>query len=617
MAAVHLLLLLFFFFLTSLSLSPLSLSITDNEALLNFKKSLTNSINLDSWVPDTSPCNTAGAPWDGVVCSNGVVNGLNLGGLGLSGTINTDALQELPGLRTVVLVNNSFSGKIPKFNRLTSVKAIYLSNNNFSGEIPSDFFSNMMSLKKLWLSRNKFSGKIPDSLGKITHLLELHLDYNEFSGPIPSINGQDKLVAFDVSHNKLEGEIPKNLLKFNARSFKGNSRLCGQPVGKECQKDSPPISAPVSKVGWVVVGIMGALLLLTTLLYHRKPKNGNFNLLGTEQLSHEVVEVQISRSPSRASTSRKMNLSSSGAGLPNQRKPTSDIVMLNAEKGVFGLQDLLKASAEVLGNGSLGSAYKAVMGNGVAVVVKRMKEMNNLSIDAFDNEMTKLAKLKHPNISPLLGYHYRKEEKLLVCEYVPKGSLSYALHGDRGTSHGELNWATRLKIIQGVARGMSYLHTEFSLSKLPHGNLKSSNVLLGPNNEPLLCDYGFHSLMNNTESVQSLFAYKSPEATLKHQVSPKSDVYCLGIIILEIVTGKFPSQYHNNQKGGTDIVEWFREVVSERKEKELIDPDIASCTSALGQMETLLHIGASCVEDDPRERLDIWEATKKIEEIQI
>jgi serine/threonine protein kinase len=106
-----------------------------------------------------------------------------------------------------------------------------------------------------------------------------------------------------------------------------------------------------------------------------------------------------------------------------------ELIVLNQKKGIFGLSDLMKASAEVLANGVLGFSYKAVMSNGVAVVVKRMKEMNTLGRDAFDVEMRHLAKLRHPNILTPLAYHYRKEEKLLVSEYIPNGSLLYLLHG--------------------------------------------------------------------------------------------------------------------------------------------------------------------------------------------
>lgn len=113
-----------------------------------------------------------------------------------------------------------------------------------------------------------------------------------------------------------------------------------------------------------------------------------------------------------------------------------------------------------------------------------------------------------------------------------------------------------------------------------------------------------------------MFAFKSPEAILYQQVTPKCDVFCLGVVILEILTGKFPSQYLSNQKGGTDIVQWARSAVSDKRERELIDPEIADATNSLADMERLLHIGADCTESNLDQRMDMNEAIRRIEEIQ-
>lgn len=191
--------------------------------------------------------------------------------------------------------------------------------------------------------------------------------------------------------------------------------------------------------------------------------------------------------------------------------------------------------------------------------------------------------------------------------------------GDRGNSHEELTWPNRLKIIKGMARGMGFLQSEFALYPLPHGNLKSSNVLIGSDYEPVLSDYAFHPLLNHTPTVQCMFAFKSPEAILNQKVSQKSDVYCMGIIILEILTGKYPSQYLNNQKGGTDVVQWVKSALAEGRQKELIDPEISSSggEESLKDMEKLLYIGSACTESEPDERIDLKEAIKRIEEISV
>ncbi|KAJ6308648.1 hypothetical protein OIU76_018268 [Salix suchowensis] len=150
------------------------------------------------------------------------------------GTIDVDALAAIHGLRSLTFAYNSLTGAIPQLNRLGYLKAMYLRGNRFSGEIPPDFFSKMKSLKKVWLSNNKFTGGIPPSLAELPRLSELHLEKNQFSGSIPPID-QPTLMSFNVSNDKLEGEIPPNLAIFNYSSFDGIDHLCGDKSGRGCE----------------------------------------------------------------------------------------------------------------------------------------------------------------------------------------------------------------------------------------------------------------------------------------------------------------------------------------------------------------------------------------------
>lgn len=164
---------------------------------------------------------------------------------------------------------------------------------------------------------------------------------------------------------------------------------------------------------------------------------------------------------------------------------------------------------------------------------------------------------------------------------------------------------------------MQFLHEEFASYELPHGNLKSSNVLLSETYEPLISDYAFLPLLQPDSASQALFAFKSPEFAQNQKVSPKSDVYCLGVVLLEVMTGKFPSQYLNNGKGGTDIIEWVQSSVAQGKEEELIDPEISSSADSLQQMVELLRIGAACIASNPDERENMKEIVKRIERVTI
>ncbi|KAK6152030.1 hypothetical protein DH2020_014665 [Rehmannia glutinosa] len=502
MAAVRLLLipLLIFSFYT-----PVSLSIGEDVHLIEFKESLKVSSALDSsWISGTNPCDRKKA-WQGVDCSDTgfkTVSALLLMNLGLSGAagdIDIDALSNLENLRFLSLENNTLSGPMPEFNRLSSLKSLFLSGNQLSGEIPPDYFNNMGSLKKLQLARNKFSGKIPDSLLKLGNIMEIQLQQNEFSGPVPSFE-QKSLQTIDLSYNKLQGEIPQSMSRFPARAFEGNPDVCGSVVSKACAKK----------------------------------EGDNFSVFEEGEFRRgRPVHMPSSARRSMSSSRRGGNSFNDTGSQSSKRgaqggKSANDLVVINEEKGVFGLPDLMKAAAEVLGSGGLGSAYKAVMANGVSVVVKRMRDMNKLNKDAFEAEIRRLGRIRHRNILPPLAYHYRKEEKLLVTEFIPKGSLLFLLH-----------------------------------------------------------DYALYSLISNTQSVQAQFAYKCPEAVLYQQLSPKSDVYCLG------------------------ITKRFREQLS-----ELIDPEIANASDSLDQMEKMLYIAATCTESDHEKRIEMREAIRNIEEVQ-
>ncbi|KAF9616053.1 hypothetical protein IFM89_028519 [Coptis chinensis] len=282
-------------------------------------------------------------------------------------------------------MNNSFTGPIPEFNRLGALKALYLSDNAFSGGIKEDYFLKMESLKKLWMSDNKFTGPIPISLAKLTNLKELHLEGNQFSGPIPPLPA---LTSLNFSNNNLEGQIPTGLSKFNANSFLGNAGLCGKPLSVECKvvpptappesaqlpEQAPPSLKDEASVTAAIVTLVLVILTLAVATIIVVKRRREFDVLGGDSF-HEPIELHM---PPPASTSKEVE----SATISNR----GDLIVVNEERS-FGLPDLMKAAAEVLGNGSLGSAYKAVMTNGVAVVVKRMRDMNKLGKDGFDMEL--------------------------------------------------------------------------------------------------------------------------------------------------------------------------------------------------------------------------------------
>ncbi|KAJ0981096.1 hypothetical protein J5N97_009351 [Dioscorea zingiberensis] len=615
----------------------------EGASLIQFKQSLVNAPRLSSWTSKTPPCDPK-TQWLGVLCLNGFVAGLRLELMGLSGQFNPSPLKQLRGLRAISLAGNTLSGPLPdSLTDLTTLRALYLQGNNFSGPIPPNLFSKMTRLRKLYLAGNHFSGEIPASISQSKGLVELHLEGNQFSGSIPDLASLKSLKSFNVSHNELQGRIPESVSKFGASAFVSNPGLCGVPLLDQPCEPQPPAPAPADSQTTTMDTILAAaaaveastdstvtkkdipgLVMLMTIFVlafsvivwglafpglRIKGDRDSFSKLGEKQNSDESLPAESSRAP--GSPERR----SIDIGVKAVEGSTAELVMVNEGGGPITLSDLMKAAAEVLGNGGLGSAYKAVLGTGLAVAVKRMRDMNRAAREGFEAEMRRLGRMNHPNVLPPLAYHYRKDEKLLVSEYMPKGSLLYVLHGNQGADHAALDWATRMKIILGITRGVAYIHAELATLDIPHGNLKSGNVLLNENFEPLIVDYGFISLVNPSQAALTMFAYKSPEALSNRHVSPKSDVYCLGIIILELITGKFPSQYLNNTKGGTDVVQWASSAVAEGHESDLLDPDIAVETASIRFMQQLVRVSLTFVEPDPDRRPDMKEALDRIEEV--
>ena len=391
-------------------------AVSDADILLKFRVSLGNATALGNWNTSRSVCSTDQTEsWKGVRCWNGSVWGLRLEGLGLNGAIDLDSLSSLRYLRTISFMNNSFEGPLPEIKKLVALKSVYLSNNHFSGDIPDDAFSGMAYLKKVHLANNKFTGKIPSSLATLPRLLVLRLDGNKFEGQIPDFQ-QKHLANVNISNNMLGGPIPASLSRISSSSFSGNKDLCGKPLDS-C--GSKKLSAVIVALIVVAIALILVTIGLLLLVLHRNIRT--VQLGGAAPVdNHSMSEV---------AHSSLVECGTSEMSGHSKRAEQGKLTFVRDDRERFDLQDLLRASAEVLGSGNFGSSYKAVLLSGEAMVAKRYKQMNNVGREEFQEHMRRLGRLAHPNLLPLVAYYYRKEEKLLVSEYVENGSLASHLHG--------------------------------------------------------------------------------------------------------------------------------------------------------------------------------------------
>ncbi|AED94901.1 Leucine-rich repeat protein kinase family protein [Arabidopsis thaliana] len=608
----------------------------DVSALLRFKSKadLWNKINTSSHF----------CQWWGVTCYGNRVVRLVIEDLYLGGRLIPDSVNKLDQLRVLSLKNTSLTGPLPDFSGLVNLKSLFLDHNSFSGSFPLSVLA-FHRLRTLDFSFNNLTGPIPSGLVLSDRLIYLRLDSNRFNGPVPPLN-QSTLHTFNVSVNNLTGAVPVTtvLLRFGISSFLKNPNLCGEIVHKECNPRAkfftPVTAAPspkmvlgqIAQIGgarlsrpsqnkhsrfFVILGfISGAFILFISVAC----------LIGAVKRRRSKTEKQKGKESTAVVTFDAAETAEVAAAIEQESEIEEKVKKLQATKSgslvfcageahVYTMDQLMTASAELLGRGTVGTTYKALLDSRLIVTVKRLDAIRLAGVgrDKFEHHMESVGALGHPNLVPLRAYFQAKEERLLIYDYLPNGSLSSLVHGTKSSRATPLHWTSCLKIAEDVAQGLSYIHQAW---QLVHGNLKSSNVLLGQDFEACIADYCLVALATNPPLTSNdgqedadAAAYKPPEArhkSLNYQ-SVKADVYSFGILLLELLTGKQPSKIPVLPLD--EMIEWVRKVREEGEKKN------GNWREDRDKFGMLTEVAVACSLASPEQRPTMWQVLKMLQEI--
>ncbi|XP_058210789.1 G-type lectin S-receptor-like serine/threonine-protein kinase At4g27290 isoform X1 [Rhododendron vialii] len=280
----------------------------------------------------------------------------------------------------------------------------------------------------------------------------------------------------------------------------------------------------------------------------------------------------------------------------NLELPVFDLATISAATRNFSQENMV-------GEGGFGPVYKGKLSMGQEIAVKRLSKSSGQGLEEFKNEVASIAILQHRNLVALLGCCIQGEETMLIYEYMSNKSLDYFIYDHNRKAL--LAWQKRFDIIMGIARGLLYLHQDSKL-KIIHRDLKASNILLDGDLLPKISDFGLarifagEQISAKTKRIIGTYGYMSPEYAIDGKFSVKSDVFSLGVLLLEIVSGKrnrgFIHPDHHHSLLGHAWLLW-----NEDKSLELMDTCLKdSCVES--EVQRCIQVGLLCIQKLPEDR---------------
>ncbi|KAF5738489.1 receptor protein kinase TMK1-like [Tripterygium wilfordii] len=576
----------------------------------------------------------------------------------LSGIV-PQSLMNLPNLQNVSLSNNKLQGPFPVFPpKVTTVEIT--GTNNFCADkgVPScdpqvetlievaGGFGYPITLSDSWegnnacqgwafvtcdsqgrvitvsLANKQLSGRISPAIGNLTALKNLYLQNNNLTGPIPdSLTKLDQLVNLDVSNNNLFGKIPVfptgvKLIK-EGNPLLGTDRSPDAGGSPDSNNGTTPAAGPNGAknslsgavIAGVVIGVVIFIAVIMFVLYNYCVKKRPGKLGRVEN-----------KEDGQAAAKNGMNGTGGGrTDLQSQSSGNhSDRNFFDGGNVVISIEVLRQVTNNfsennILGRGGFGVVYKGELHDGTQIAVKRMEStvMGTKGLNEFQAEIAVLSKVRHRHLVALLGYCINGNERLLVYEYMPKGTLGQHLFEWRELGYSPLTWKQRVTIALDVARGVEYLHGLAQQSFI-HRDLKPSNILLGDDLRAKVSDFGLvKNAPDGKYSVETrlagTFGYLAPEYAATGRVTTKVDVYAFGVVLMELITGR--KALDDTMPDDPHLVTWFRRaLINKDNFSKAIDESLNSDEETMASISRVSELAGHCTAREPNQRPDMGHA---------
>ncbi|XP_062231660.1 probable LRR receptor-like serine/threonine-protein kinase IRK [Phragmites australis] len=571
---------------------------------------------------------------------------LDLSGNAFTGAIPPE-ISTLARLQYLNLSSNSMSGQLPaSIGRMLLLEVLDVSANQLDGRVPPEI-GGTVALRKLLMGRNSLTGGIPAQIGTCSSLITLDLSHNKLTGPIPMTMGNltslqmvdlsenmlngtlpmelsnlASLSVFNVSHNLLSGNlpisyffdsIPYSFISDNAGLCSSQNNSCNGGMPKPIVFNPNSSSDPLSEVAPSSPSNQHHKKMILSISTLIAIVGGVVIVIGVVTITVLNLRARATASLSALPTALPDDYHSQSTQSPENEAKSGKLVMFGRGSSDFSADGhaLLNRDCE-LGRGGFGTVYRAVLRDGQPVAIKKLTVSSLVkSEDDFKQQVKLLSKVRHHNIVTLRGFYWTSSLQLLIYEFVPGGSLHQHLH--ECSEESSFSWMERSDIIIGVARGLVHLHRHGII----HYNLKSSNVLLDTNGEPRVGDYGLVNLLPMLDryvlssKIQSALGYMAPEFTCRTvKVTEKCDVYSFGVLVLEILTGRRPVEYLED-----DVIvlsDLVRGTLDEGRLEDCMDPRLSGEFS-MEEATLIIKLGLVCTSQVPSQRPDMAEVVAMLE----